>query len=71
MRITRSLRFVVKLTTKTTFRKVIVTTGVFLVIATSTIFYQNFITHPNKAFAATAVDTCFAFDAATGIITDY
>lgn len=71
MRITRPLRFVVKRTTKKTFRKVIVTTGVFAVIATSAIFYQNFITRPGKVFAATAVDTCFAFDAVTGTITDY
>ena len=71
MRITQPLSFVAKHMTKAIARKASVVSLSFIVLAAGVVAGQNLLSTPDSAQAATPPDSCFAFDAGTGTITDY
>ena len=71
MRITQPLSFVAKHMTTAIARKASVVSLGFIVLAAGVVAGQNLLSTPDSAQAATPPDSCFAFDAGTGAITDY
>ncbi len=71
MRITRSASFVVKQLTNTIVKKAALVSFGFVLLASGVMLGQNLLTTPQAAHAITPPDACFAFDTATGTITDY
>ncbi|NCU38281.1 leucine-rich repeat domain-containing protein [Candidatus Saccharibacteria bacterium] len=71
MRITRSVSFVTRQMTNTIVRKTALVSFGFLLLTGGVIVGQNILTNPKIAQAATAPESCFAFNAGTGTITDY
>jgi len=71
MRITQPLSFVAKQLAKTIAKKTILVSFGFIILAGGVIASQNLLTTPDIASAATPPDSCFAFNAGTGTITDY
>ena len=71
MRITQPLSFVAKQMAKTIAKKTVLVSFGFTLLASGVIASQNLLTTPDSANAATPPDSCFAFNAGTGTITDY
>ena len=71
MRITQPLSFVAKHMTTAIARKASMVSLGFIVLAAGVVAGQNLLSTPDSAQAATPPDSCFAFDAGTGAITDY
>lgn len=71
MRITQPLSFIAKQMAKTIAKKTLLVSFGFTLLASGVIAGQNLLTTPDSASAATPPDSCFAFNAGTGTITDY
>ena len=71
MRIAKPLSFVAKQMTKSMIKRTALATLSFTLLASGVMAVQNLLVSPQTAQAATPPDSCFAFDAVTGAITDY
>lgn len=71
MRIVKPLPFVAKQMTKSMIKRTALATLSFTLVASGVMAGQNLLVRPQTAQAATPPDSCFAFNAGTGTITDY
>ncbi len=71
MRIVKPLPFVAKQMTKSMIKRTALATLSFTLLASGVMAGQNLLVRPQTAQAAAPPDTCFAFNAGTGTITDY
>ena len=71
MHLTKPLSFLAKQMTKTAIRSTALATLGLILLAGGVLTAQNLLVSPQTAQAATPPDSCFAFNAGTGTITDY
>ena len=71
MRIIRSASYRLKRTTTATLKKTTLGITLLTLLVSGVLVNQNILHNPQAAYAATPPDTCFAFTAGTGTITDY
>jgi|GEM_PF-2862052 len=71
MRIRRSVLLVTQQTTKELFEKTTIAILSVALMACGAVVGQNILTTPRMSYAATPPDSCFQFNAGTGVITSY